>query len=73
MLEFDLPIVVENSISILLCAWFLIIHLGDAQAINEIQGGEIFLLPLVDLFRPGGSCCQGASLACLRFFNKRSV
>ncbi|QNI59586.1 hypothetical protein SynBIOSU31_02724 [Synechococcus sp. BIOS-U3-1] len=51
----------------------MIIHLGLAGAINEIQGSEILRSPLLDLFRSSGSCCQGAELACLRFLNKRSV
>ena len=73
MLEFGLPTLGENSASILLCAPFSIIHLGHTQAMNEIQSSEIFLFPLLDLFHPGGSCCQSAVLACLRFFDKRSA
>ncbi len=73
MLEFGLAILGENSISILVCAPFLIIHLGFTQAMNEIQGSEIFLFSLLDLFHPGGSCCQSAVLACFKFFNKRSA
>ena len=72
-LEFDLPQHEESSASILLRSFFSAFHSRHGEAMNEIGCGEIFPSPMLDLYRFGRSCCQGAPLACLRFFNKRSA
>ena len=72
-LEFDLPQHEESSTSILLRSLFSAFHSRHGEEMNEIGCGEIFPSSLLDLYRFERSCCQGAPLACLRFFNKRSA